>query len=90
MPWCPAYPVEEPRDGRVGAVEAMYVRDIPPPPEPYMAHPSTLLQTGDLIGRRQELTRLAQWVAQPEAFGQAHMLIVTAIGGAGKSALTWP
>jgi transcriptional regulator with XRE-family HTH domain/tetratricopeptide (TPR) repeat protein len=84
-----AHPAEETRDGRVGAGEAMYVRDIPAPPEPFIAHPYTLLQTGDLIGRRQELNLFARWVAESEAFGHARILIVTAIGGAGKSALTW-
>jgi tetratricopeptide (TPR) repeat protein len=73
----------------MGAVAATSVRDIPSPPEPYIAHPYTLLQTGDLIGRRQELDVLAQWVAQPEAVGHSRLLIVTAIGGAGKSALAW-
>jgi len=29
-----------------------YVSDIPEPPEPYIAHPYTLLQTGRLIGRQ--------------------------------------
>jgi tetratricopeptide (TPR) repeat protein/transcriptional regulator with XRE-family HTH domain len=84
-----AHPVEEPRDGRMGAGAAMPIRDLPPPPEPYIAHPYTLMQTGDLIGRRQELNVLAQWVAQPEAFGHARLLLVSAIGGAGKSALAW-
>jgi transcriptional regulator with XRE-family HTH domain/tetratricopeptide (TPR) repeat protein len=84
-----AHPAEEPRDGRVGAGEAGSVRDIPAPPEPYIAHPYTLLQTEDLIGRRQELNLFARWVAEPEAFGHARILIMTAIGGAGKSALTW-
>jgi transcriptional regulator with XRE-family HTH domain len=84
-----AHPVEEPKDGRVDAGEPTHIRDIPLPPEPYTALPYTLLQTGDPIGRREELTHLAQWRAQPEAFGHAGMLIVTAIGGTGKSALTW-
>jgi hypothetical protein len=84
-----AHPVEEPRDGRMGAGEIMPIRALPPPSEPSIAHPYTVLQTGDLIGRRQELTRLAQWVAEPEAVGHARLLIVTAIGGAGKSALAW-
>ena len=66
------------------------VRPGPPlPPEPYIAHPYTLLQTEDLIGRRQELHVLAQWIAEPEAVGHGRLLVVTAIGGAGKSALAW-
>jgi transcriptional regulator with XRE-family HTH domain len=86
---CAVPTVEEPTDGPVGAGAAVSIRDIPPPPEPYLAHPYTLLQTGALIGRRQELDVLAQWVAQPEAVGYTCLLIVTAIGGAGKSALAW-
>jgi tetratricopeptide (TPR) repeat protein/transcriptional regulator with XRE-family HTH domain len=84
-----ALPAEEPGNGPVGAVAAMFVRDMPPPPVPSIAHPYTLLQTGDLIGRRQELNFFARWVAEPEAAGHASLLIVTAIGGAGKSALAW-
>jgi transcriptional regulator with XRE-family HTH domain len=54
-----AHPVEEPKDGRVGAGEVRHIRDIPPPPEPSMALPYTLLQTGELIGRREAFTHLA-------------------------------
>jgi len=42
-----------------------------------------------LIGRRQELHVLAQWIAEPEAVDHGRLLVVTAIGGAGKSALAW-
>ena len=83
------HPAEAPSDGRMGAGADRSLRDLPPPPEPYIAHPYTLLQTGDLVGRREELARLAQCVARPEAVGHARVLIVTAIGGAGKSALAW-
>ncbi|MBN1402344.1 MAG: DUF4062 domain-containing protein, partial [Anaerolineae bacterium] len=67
-----------------------YVRDIPAPPEPYVAHPYTLLQTRELIGRRGELNLLTDWVARPGArvYG-ARILNLVAIGGMGKSALTW-
>ncbi len=41
------------------------VSDIPEPPEPYIAHPYTLLQTQRLIGRQTELNLLTDWVATP-------------------------
>ncbi len=67
-----------------------YVSDIPAPPEPYIAHPYTLLQTQNLVGRQAELNLLTSWVAEPDsAVYDAHVLSVVAIGGMGKSALTW-
>ncbi len=67
-----------------------YVGDIPQPPEPYIAHPYTLLQMRDLVGRNEELNVLTDWVAKPDSpvYG-AHIFNVVAIGGMGKSALTW-
>src|SRR6266700_1125190 len=66
-----------------------YISDIPEPPEPYIAHPYTLLQT-NLVGRQAELNLLTDWVANPRSkMYQAHILSVVAIGGMGKSALTW-
>jgi hypothetical protein len=67
-----------------------YVSDIPAPPEPYIAHPYTLLQTKGLIGRQAELNLLTDWVAKPGAdvYG-IRVLNVVAMGGMGKSALTW-
>ena len=62
-----------------------YVSDIPAPPEPYIAHPYTLLQTGRLIGRQPELNDLTEWVTK----GDKPVFNVVAIGGMGKSALTW-
>src|SRR5437868_14619591 len=41
-----------------------YVSDIPKPPETYIAHPYTLLQTRDLIGRQQELNLLTDCVTK--------------------------
>lgn len=63
---------------------------IPTTPEPYIAHPYTLLQTRDLVGRQTELSALTDWVAKPgsPAF-EARILALVAIGGMGKSALTW-
>ena len=67
-----------------------YVSDIPAPPEAYIAHPYLLLQTHKLAGRRDELNLLTDWVAKPAAaVYQARILNVVAIGGMGKSALTW-
>ena len=67
-----------------------YVSDIPAPPEAYIAHPYTLLQTHTLIGRQAELNLLTDWVAKPgSAVYYARILNIVAIGGMGKSALTW-
>ena len=67
-----------------------YVSDIPIPPKVYIAHPYTLLQTSSLIGRQAELNLLTDWVARPDSeVYAAHILSVVAIGGMGKSALTW-
>lgn len=67
-----------------------FVSDIPTPPEPYVAHPYTLLPTSDLVGRRAEVNLLTDWIAQPDSplYG-ARVLAIVAIGGMGKSALTW-
>lgn len=67
-----------------------YVSDIPTAPKVYIAHPYTLLQTHGLIGREQELELLTDWVAKPNSeIYKAHILSIVAIGGMGKSALTW-
>jgi len=67
-----------------------YVSDIPQPPEVYVAHPYTLLQTKDVVGREAELNLLADWVAVPSAdVYAARILNIVALGGMGKSALTW-
>jgi len=64
--------------------------DIPQPPEPFIAHPYTLLQTHRLVGRQAELNLLTDWVAKPQSqVYSARILNVVAIGGMGKSALTW-
>lgn len=39
-----------------------YVSEIPKPPEVYIAHPYTLLQTHTLIGRQSELKLLTDWI----------------------------
>lgn len=59
--------------------------DIPYPPELY-AFPPYSGQGADFIGRRRELKILNDW-SMPEA--KQPMMVVEAIGGMGKSALTW-
>jgi len=67
-----------------------YVSEIPTPPEAFIAHPYTLLQSHRLVGRQKELNLLTDWVTrQHEQIYQARILNVVAIGGLGKSALTW-
>jgi len=67
-----------------------YVSDIPQPPEAYIAHPYTLLQTHRLIGRQKELNLLTNWVTKKqEEIYWARIMNIVAIGGMGKSALTW-
>ncbi len=67
-----------------------YNTPIPTPPETYIAQPYTLLQTKSLVGRQAELNLLTSWVAgtNPDA-SQARLFCIVAIGGIGKSALTW-
>jgi Domain of unknown function (DUF4062) len=65
-----------------------YVRQLPRPPEPYIAHPYTLLHTRDLVGRQRDLNGLTDWVIDASRCRDP-VLAVTAIGGMGKSALTW-
>jgi tetratricopeptide (TPR) repeat protein len=55
---------------------------IPQPPDLYAVPPYTL--TNEFIGRRTELAKLDTWAASPDP-----ILVVEAIGGMGKSALTW-
>jgi tetratricopeptide (TPR) repeat protein len=63
---------------------------IPTPPASYIAHPYTLLQSRGLIGRQAELNALTDWVTNSTspAFS-APVFCFVAIGGMGKSALTW-
>ncbi|MDP6111114.1 MAG: hypothetical protein QGF00_10715 [Planctomycetota bacterium] len=63
---------------------------IPQAPETYIAHPYSLLQTSEVVGRQAELNLLTHWVANPrhDAY-QARLFNLVAIGGMGKSAVTW-
>jgi hypothetical protein len=63
---------------------------IPTAPTPYIAHPYTLLQTSEVVGRRDELKLLTDWVTVNKVVPPGIRLFnVVAIGGMGKSALTW-
>ena len=57
-------------------------RRLPTPPTLY-AHPDYLL-TDRFIGRKQELDKLTQWANSGDS-----VMVFEAIGGMGKSALTW-
>lgn len=63
---------------------------IPKTPEPYIAHPYSLLQTKDVIGRQVELNLLTDWVTTNQHVpADTRIFNLVAIGGMGKSALTW-
>jgi len=63
---------------------------IPAAPAPYIAHPYSLLQTREVVGRRAELNLLTDWVtANKQVPSDVRLFNVVAIGGMGKSALTW-
>ena len=64
---------------------------IPPLPEAYIAQPYTLLETGRLVGRQEELNELTDWIAAAagKPVSAARVFVVMAMGGMGKSALTW-
>lgn len=66
------------------------INDIVQPPHPYIAHIYTLMQTRAVIGRREELKRLTDWVSNKQSpdYNECIFLIV-ALGGMGKSALAW-
>jgi hypothetical protein len=78
-------------DATASALAKLYRKtSIPSPPEPYIAHPYVLAQSRELVGRLAELNALTDWVATPasQAF-DARIFCFVAIGGMGKSALTW-
>jgi tetratricopeptide (TPR) repeat protein len=60
----------------------VHLNAIPEPPAPYIAHPYLL--TRQFFGRAAEIDLLNNWARSKQG-----MLIVEAIGGMGKSALTW-
>jgi hypothetical protein len=67
-----------------------YVSQIIAPPQPYIAHPYVLLHTSDVVGRQQELNVLTDWVTGSDTkLNTARIMTFVAIGGIGKSAITW-
>jgi tetratricopeptide (TPR) repeat protein len=66
-----------------------YISDIPVAPEPYIAHPYTLLRVRGLIGRQEQLELLTDWVTGKGNLSDVRIFSIVAIGGMGKSALTW-
>jgi hypothetical protein len=74
-------------EGQLAATEAAEaaqapVEQVPTPPAPYYAHP--YIGSSHFVGRRNELGLLDAWADAADA-----TLVVEAIGGSGKSALTW-
>jgi tetratricopeptide (TPR) repeat protein len=64
-----------------------YVGEIPAPPAEYIAHPYTLLPAAQMAGRGRELDLLTEWITASDH--RVRVLSVVAIGGMGKSAMTW-
>lgn len=63
---------------------------IPTAPAPYIAHPYSLLQTSQVVGRQGELNLLTDWVTtNRQVPTDVRLFNLIAIGGMGKSALTW-
>jgi tetratricopeptide (TPR) repeat protein len=72
------------RQGKIAITESDQtpVEKLPTPPEPYYAHP--YIGSSHFVGRQRELGLLDAWADSADP-----TLIVEAIGGSGKSALTW-
>ena len=79
---------EEKSEGEAWAKSLHHTAEIPAKPEAFIAHPYTLLQVKGLIGRKPELEILTDWVTKPE-HDYISIFNIVAIGGMGKSALTW-
>ncbi|MEL7423200.1 MAG: DUF4062 domain-containing protein, partial [Bacteroidota bacterium] len=79
---------EETNQGAAWAKSLHYTSEIPAKPEAFIAHPYTLLQVRGLIGRKKELELLTDWITKPQ-YRDITIFNVVAIGGMGKSALTW-
>ncbi|HEX2077938.1 MAG TPA: DUF4062 domain-containing protein [Longimicrobium sp.] len=75
--------------GAAPAESVHHVSAIPRPPEPYIPHPYTLLQVHGLVGRTDELQLLTDWVTGRRGLHDVRIFNVVAMGGVGKSALTW-
>ena len=73
---------EKPKHSPAAAAEPQPTPPLPRPPEFYSVPPYTL--TNEFVGRRAELADLAAWATSTDP-----IMVVEAIGGMGKSALTW-
>ncbi|MCX6900286.1 MAG: DUF4062 domain-containing protein [Verrucomicrobia bacterium] len=81
---------EQASSGEKAALDFHPPNIIPKPPEPYIAHPYSLLQTKDVVGRQFELNLLTDWVTTNRVVPASTRLFnQVAIGGMGKSALSW-
>lgn len=82
---------EEEKAGNVKLTPSFHpLNIIPPAPEPYIAHPYSLLQTAQVVGRQTELNLLSDWVTtNKQVPSSVRLFNIVAIGGMGKSALTW-
>jgi hypothetical protein len=71
-------------EGKLSATEPTQapLEQVPTPPAPYYAHP--YIEGSRFVGRKNELGLLDAWATSADP-----TLIVEAIGGSGKSALTW-
>ena len=49
----------------------------------------TLLRTGELVGRKNELDWLSRWICGSGESADVRLLNLVAVGGVGKSALSW-
>lgn len=66
-----------------------YQLSIPQHPLPFRPHPYALLDAARLVGRGKELAQMDEWWNSGSADSTAPLLVITGIGGAGKSALSW-
>jgi len=67
-----------------------FVSDIQTPPDAYVAHPYVLLDSAAVVGRQEELDLLTDWTtAAANELAAVRVMVIVAIGGIGKSALTW-
>jgi len=77
-------------DDTPAKLELHRINIIPAAPQPYIAHPYSLLQTSQVVGRQAELNLLTDWVtANRRVPADVRLFNLVAIGGMGKSALTW-
>jgi tetratricopeptide (TPR) repeat protein len=59
------------------------IKTLPKAPEPFIAHPYPIQD--NFTGRKNDVLELSQWLNEPKN----NVLVMSGIGGTGKSALTW-